>query len=113
MCAKSCDEVMILTMRSGHAVVTRHVSSEWVNNCLYASINLRQHFVTCFFYGGELLAQSGGPPLVTRPPPLIQYTFNYPPHLEAVSSICNPQMHHAMATSDPLNTESTTIKYIM
>jgi hypothetical protein len=31
----------------------------------------------------------------------------YPPYLEAVSSICNLSMHHAVVTRDPFNREAT------
>jgi hypothetical protein len=55
------------------------------------------------FYSEELLAprptpQAGGPPLVGCLQLLIQYIRSYPPYLEAVSSICNVRMRHAICT---------------
>jgi hypothetical protein len=65
------------------------------------------------FYDGELLAprpsQAEGPPPVGCPRLLIQYICNYPPYLEAVSSIRNPRTRHAVVTVDPLNMD---INYI-
>jgi hypothetical protein len=50
--------------------------------------------------------QAGGPPLVGCPRLLIQYIRSYSPYLEAVPSICNLRMRHALVTRDPPNTET-------
>jgi hypothetical protein len=47
--------------------------------------------------------QAGGPPIVGCPRLLIQYIRSYPPYVEAVSSIRNPRIRHAVVTVDPLN----------
>jgi hypothetical protein len=47
--------------------------------------------------------QAGGPAPVGCPRLLIQYIRSYPPYLEAVSSIHNLKMCHAVVTGDPLN----------
>jgi hypothetical protein len=47
--------------------------------------------------------QAAGPSTVGCPRLLIQYIRNYPPYLEAVSSIRNPRTRHAVVTVDPLN----------
>jgi hypothetical protein len=62
------------------------------------------------FYGEQLLAprptlKLEDDPLVGCPQLLIQYIHSYPPHLEAVSSIRNLRMCHAMVTRDPPNME--------
>jgi hypothetical protein len=65
-------------------------------------------FVTSYsFYGGGLLAppsnpQAGGPHPVGCSRLLIQYICSYPPYLEAVFSICNLRMRHAVVTEDQL-----------
>jgi hypothetical protein len=55
------------------------------------------------FCGEELFSarptpQAGGPPLVGCPRLLIEYIHSYLPYLQAVSSICNPRMRHAVMT---------------
>jgi hypothetical protein len=64
----------------------------------------------CFTVGGGVIpppnTQAGGPPPVGCPRLLIQYIRRYPPHLESVSSICNPRTRHAVVTRDPLNIEN-------
>jgi hypothetical protein len=47
--------------------------------------------------------QAGGPPLMGCPRLLIQYIYRYLPYLEAISSIHNPRMCHAVVTRDPPN----------
>jgi hypothetical protein len=49
--------------------------------------------------------EAGGPPLFACPRLLIQYIRSYHPYLEAVSSICNLRMQHAVVTRDPSNME--------
>jgi hypothetical protein len=56
--------------------------------------------------------QAGGPPTVRCPRLLMQYIHSYPPYLEAVSSICNLRMRHAMVTVDPLNMVTLSIMVI-
>jgi hypothetical protein len=53
--------------------------------------------------------QAGGPPLVDCPQLLLQYIHSYTPYLEAVSSIRNRRMRHAMVTRDPPNMEMCVI----
>jgi hypothetical protein len=48
---------------------------------------------------------AGGPPLVGCPRLLIQYIRSYAPYLEAISSIRNLRVRHAVVTRDPLNME--------
>jgi hypothetical protein len=48
---------------------------------------------------------TGGPPFVGCPRQLIQYIHSYSPYLEAISSICNLRMNHALVTGDHLNME--------
>jgi hypothetical protein len=48
---------------------------------------------------------TGGPPLVSCLPLLIQYIHSYPLYLEAIS-IRNVRMHHAMVARDPPNMEA-------
>jgi len=52
------------------------------------------------FYGEELLPniQAGGLPLIGCLLLLIQYICSYPPYLEAISSIHNLRMWHAIVT---------------
>jgi hypothetical protein len=58
--------------------------------------------------------QAGGPPLVGCPRLLNQYIYSYPPYLEAVSSIHNLRMRHAVVTRDPPNMDTyNTNKTIM
>jgi hypothetical protein len=44
-----------------------------------------------------------GPLPADCPRVLIQNIRSYPTYLEALSSICNLRMHHAVVTRDPLN----------
>jgi len=60
-----------------------------------------------FFNSEELLVPrptpNGGPPLVGSPWLLIQYIHSYSSYVEAVSSICNLRMHHAIVTENHIN----------
>jgi hypothetical protein len=47
--------------------------------------------------------QAGGPTLVGSPQLLIQYISRYSSYLEAISSVRNLRVHHALVTRDPLN----------
>jgi hypothetical protein len=47
-------------------------------------------------------AQNFGPSLVACPRLLLQHIRNYPPYLEAFSSVCNFAMRHLVLTKDPL-----------
>jgi hypothetical protein len=50
--------------------------------------------------------QAGGPPLVGCPRLLIKHIHSYPPYPEAIPSIRNLRMRHALVTRDPPNMDS-------
>jgi hypothetical protein len=77
--------------------------SVWIRGFLWS-------FVTSLFLWWRVVSptpnpQAGGPPLIGCPRLLFQYIRSYPPYLEAVSSIHNLRMRHAMVTRDPPNME--------
>jgi hypothetical protein len=50
------------------------------------------------FYGEGLFMPQAGGPLFVGSSQLLICVHSYPPLLEAVSSICNPRMHHVKVT---------------
>jgi hypothetical protein len=108
---------LIVISTALRASVLTHLESAWCRSThknysnafshTHTTCNLLWIFVTSLLRWGVVSRtpnpQAGAPPLVGCPRLLIQYIRNYPPYLEAISSICKVKTLHTVVTRDPTN----------